>query len=156
MKKRLLIFILIIILLGLLSVFYPEEGLSFTKNNYEKEKCFVDRIIDGDTLVCNNETIRLLGIDTPEKGESYFQEAKDYLSFVDGKEIEILRDWDDLGKYKRKLRYVFYEDRLINIEIVEQGLAVAFMTEGLIYEDKLFRAEEVAKENCLGLWKAEC
>jgi micrococcal nuclease len=158
MKKRLLIFLIILILLFGLAYFYPylngEKEIFPVK--YEKEKCFVDRIIDGDTLVCNNETIRLLGIDTPEKGEKYFQEAKDYLSFVDKKEIEILRDWDDLGKYKRKLRYVFYGDRLINVEIVEQGLAIAFMTENLIYEDKIFSAEEIAKKNCLGLWEDGC
>ena len=73
-------------------------------------------------MVCDGETIRLLGIDTPEKGEEYYQEAKDYLLIVEGKDVNILRDWDDLGKYYRKLRYIFYENRLINVEIVEKGL----------------------------------
>ena len=159
MLKRVIIFFGIIVLLGLLSWFYPyltgEEEL-IKNQDYEMEKCFVGRVIDGDTLVCDNETIRLLGIDTPERGEEYYQEAKDFLRIVEGKEVEILRDWDDLGKYKRKLRYIFYEGRLINVEIVEQGLATAFMTDDLRYEEKFFQAEDYALENCLGFWKKGC
>ncbi len=66
--KRPLIFLFIVILLGILSIYYPkltgEED--WKAKDYEKEECFVNRVIDGDTLVCNNETIRLLGIDNKE------------------------------------------------------------------------------------------
>ena len=128
MLKKVIIFLLVVILLGILSVFYPyltgEKQINPVE--YEKERCFVNRIIDGDTLVCNNETIRLLGIDTPEKGEPFSVEATNYLSIVNNKEIEILRDWEDRGKYYRKLRYVFYEGRIINLELIEQGLARAY------------------------------
>jgi len=155
--KRLLIFVLIIFLLGLLSVYYPKMTNEFIKKvEYENEKCFVNRIIDGDTLVCNNETIRLLGIDTPERGEEYYQEAKDFLKQVEGKGVEILHDWDDLGKYKRKFRYVFYEGRFINIEIVQEGFGKAFMIENLKYEDKFINAENYAKNNCLKIWEKDC
>ncbi len=157
-NKRVLIFIIIIILLVVLSVFYPylTGEKTITPVEYERETCFVDRIIDGDTLVCDNETIRLLGIDTPEKGEKYYQEAKDFLKQVENENIEILRDWEDLGKYKRKLRYVFYENRLINIELLEQGLAKAFIIEDLKYKDKILKAEKFSKENCVGLWEDGC
>jgi len=62
--KRLLVFLIIIILLGVLSVYYPYLAGEVVKENikYEKESCFVNRVIDGNTLVCDNETIRLLGI----------------------------------------------------------------------------------------------
>ncbi len=153
--KRLLIFLGIILFLALLSVYYPylTGEAVFDSVVYEKEKCFVNRVIDGDTLVCDNKTIRLLGIDTPEKGEEYYQEAKDFLKQVENENIEILRDWEDFGKYKRKLRYVFYNGRLINIEILEQGLAKVFIIEDLKYKDKILKAEKFAKENCLGLWE---
>ena len=162
MIKRVLIFLGIILGLSLLSIFYPyltgEKTISSVE--YERETAFVTRVIDGDTLVYEikniSYTCRLLGIDTPERGEEYFEEAKDFLKVVEGKEVSILRDWDDKGKYYRKLRYIFYENRLINIEIVENGLAVAFMTEDLKYEDKLFRAEQFAQQGCVGLWKKEC
>ena len=74
--KRILVFIIIIILLGFLAYFYPKlTGESVINNNieYQKEECFVNRIIDGDTIVCNNRTIRLLGINTPEKKMPYYQ-----------------------------------------------------------------------------------
>ncbi len=158
MLKRVLIFIGIILGLSLLSIFYPylTGEAVFDSVAYEKEKCFVNRVIDGDTLVCDNETIRLLGIDTPEKGEEYYQEAKDFLKQFENENIEILRDWEDLGKYKRKLRYIFYKGRLINIEILEQGLAKAFIIEDLEYKDKILKAEKFAKENCIGLWEESC
>ena len=68
MLKRVLIFLGIILGLTLLSVFYSyltgEKAIKPVE--YEKESCFVNRVIDGDTLVCNNESIRLLGIDNKE------------------------------------------------------------------------------------------
>ncbi len=66
--KRFFVFVIILILLGVLSVYYPkltgEE--EWRVKDYEKEECFVERVIDGDTLVCDNEAIRLLGIDNKE------------------------------------------------------------------------------------------
>ena len=77
--KRLLIFILIIILLGLLAYFYPQveslatgKSISPTNTDYSKEPAFVNRVIDGDTIVVsgpeigNNTHIRLLGINNPK------------------------------------------------------------------------------------------
>jgi len=156
--KRLLVFTGIIFLLILVSICYPylTGEVSLIKEEYEREECFVNRIIDGDTLVCGNETIRLLGIDTPERGEFYYEEAKDFLKEIENQNVEVLRDWEDLGKYQRKLRYVFYENRLINVEILEYGLGICFILEGLKYDDKLIAAEKFAKENCVGLWGEDC
>tara|TARA_Y100000310_G_C20646052_1_gene796641 strand:+ start:1464 stop:1943 length:480 start_codon:yes stop_codon:yes gene_type:complete len=159
MKKRVLIFLFIVILLGVLSVFYPYLTGEKTINpvEYERETIFVERVIDGDTLVDSNGTVyRLLGIDTPERGEEFYQEAKEVLQEVENKQVEILRDWENRGKYGRKLRYIFYENRLINVEIVEKGLAISFIIEDLKYKDKIIRAENFAKENCLGIWEDGC
>ena len=151
MFKRLLIFGSILILLSLLSIYFPFEQ---TKD-YEKEPAILIRVIDGDTVETDVGIIRLLGIDTPERGEEGYQEAKDFLLQFENKSIELLRDFDDLGKYQRKLRYVFYEDRILNFEILEQGFARSFMFENLVYEDKLLDAEKYAIENKLGVWKLE-
>lgn len=77
--KRLLIFILIIILLGLLAYFYPQvqslatgKSISNINTNYQPESAFVNRVIDGDTIVVTGPTIgnqthiRLLGINNPK------------------------------------------------------------------------------------------
>ena len=94
----------------------------------------------------------LLGIDTPERGEELFEEAKEYLMLVEREEVEILRDWEDKGKYGRDLRYIFYNNRLINIELLERGLAVAFIFDKLKYEDKILIAEQFAQDKCVGVW----
>ena len=47
-----------------------------------KETVIASRIIDGDTIVVNNVSIRLLGMNTPERGEKYYQEAKNYLALL--------------------------------------------------------------------------
>ncbi|MEK6859400.1 MAG: hypothetical protein AABX54_01165 [Nanoarchaeota archaeon] len=62
--KRLVIFLLIIIVLGLLAYYYPYlTGKSVSNNiNYEREKAFVLRVIDGDTIETDLGTIRLLGV----------------------------------------------------------------------------------------------
>lgn len=156
--NRLLIFILVIILLGALSVYYPKltgESILDSKN-YEREQVFVTRIIDGDTFVYEIDNIsyncRLLGINTPEKKMPYYQEAKDFLMQIENKSVEILRDVEDDDKYNRKLRYVFYENKLLNVEILQEGLATSFMLEGLKYENKLRNAENYARNNEVKLW----
>jgi len=152
--KRLFVFIFIIILLGLLSVYYPQiTGEVVDVGDYEKEVVFVDEVIDGDTIELENgERVRLLGVNTPERGKFYYDEAKNFLKEIEGEEVEILRDAEDVDKYGRKLRYVFYEDRLLNVEILERGLGTNFMIEGLRYEDKLRSGENFAQENKIGLW----
>lgn len=65
--KRFLIFLLVIIFLSVLAVYYPHltgNSISNSNQEYEKESCSVNRVIDGDTLICDNKTIRLLGINT--------------------------------------------------------------------------------------------
>ena len=65
--KRLLVFLLVIILLGFLAYYYPKltgEAVINSNQEYQKEKCFVSRVIDGDTIICNNQSTRLLGINT--------------------------------------------------------------------------------------------
>jgi endonuclease YncB( thermonuclease family) len=159
MLKKAIIFFVIIISLGLLSVFYPyftgEKEINPVE--YEREQVFVTRVIDGDTLVyeINNisYTCRLLGINTPEKKMFYYQKAKDFLKQVENKTIQILRDKEDEDKYDRKLRYVFYKNNLLNAEILQEGLATSFMLKGLKYEDKFRNAENYAKNKEIRLWE---
>lgn len=169
--KRLLVFLLIIILLGLLSYYYPyltgEVVNNSSSGSYQRESAYVTRIVDGDTIHINlngnDETVRFLGINTPEKGKEYYKEAKDFLiKNIENNSVEILRDITDKDQYGRKLRYIFYDNRLINVEILENGLATSFMLDNLIYETKLKNAENFAKNNRIGLWErsssncAEC
>ncbi|MEK6936017.1 MAG: thermonuclease family protein [Nanoarchaeota archaeon] len=153
--KRVGVFILIIIILGITSFYYPYFVGDKIKVDYSSEKAYVVRIIDGDTIETSAGVIRFLGINTPEKGQNYSQEATDFLKQIEYQQVNLVRDFEDLDKYKRKLRYVVYNDRIFNIEIAEKGLGKAYMTNDLIYTDKIINAQIFAQENCLGLWKQE-
>lgn len=41
--------------------------------------CVAPRIVDGDTFVCNDERIRLWGVNSPERGKPGFTEAGEHL-----------------------------------------------------------------------------
>ena len=83
----------------------------------------VERVIDGDTFVMDGgERIRLLRIDTPERKEEGFQEAKDYMiARVEGKKVTLIRKGK--GYYKRTLAEVYVNGVNINDELLTNGLA---------------------------------
>ena len=152
----------IVLFLGIfagLNNYFTGNSIKESEIEYQKESIFVERVIDGDTFEGDNETIRLLGINTPERGKYYYDEAKNFLREIEGNDIEILRDFENKGKYGRKLRYVFDENRFLNIEILEKGLGTYFMIDDLKYEEKLKKAEKYARDNGVGLWEkssSEC
>jgi micrococcal nuclease len=85
----------------------------------------VVRILDGDTIeVLHNqrpERIRLSGIDCPEKGQAYGNNAKHAASSLAfGTEVTVQTHGKD--KYSRTLRDVFLLDGMnVNQELVKQG-----------------------------------
>ena len=119
----------------------------------EPQQAFVIRVIDGDTIETNQGTVRLLGINSPEKNKPYFKESKKFLSQIENKTIYLIKEGKDKGKYKRLLRYVIYNNRNLNIELVEQGLANTYMIDNLAYKYKLQRAQLNAQKQKLGIWK---
>jgi len=149
---RIIVFFLIIIVLAIFSFYYPNITTKAVED-YQKEETYVTRVIDGDTIETDIGTIRLLGINTPERGNYLYEEAKQYLMKIENQSIEVLRDFENKDKYDRKLRYVFFEGDILNIHLVEQGLAIAYMTDDLKYKEKLLRAEGYAKEKEIGLWE---
>lgn len=118
---------------------------------YERISVNVTRVIDGDTIDTDVGRVRLLGINTPEKKQPYYQEAKDYLSAYGGKMVEL----EDHGKdkYDRTLGYLFCNNELINSEILKHGLASLYVYEKDEYYSELKKAEQDARDNNLGLWK---
>jgi hypothetical protein len=88
----------------------------------------VSRVIDGDTLQLQNEDIvRLICIDTPEKGEPGADEATQYLeSLVLNKIVRLEKDVSEKDKYDRLLRYVYVDDVFVNKQLVKEGHAEVF------------------------------
>src|SRR3989344_3275188 len=147
---RLLIFLAIIILLIDLAYFYPK--LTGTgKAVYEIKTANMTRAIDGDTIETDIGTIRLLGINTPEKKQDYYEDAKEFLKQYEGKEVEI--EIHEKDKYNRTLGYVYFNNILLNKEILQEGLANLYVYDKDGYFSELEKSEKEAREQEKGLWK---
>lgn len=129
MNKRKYKIILGILVLILLAVNYSFMDGFLIKTFDEKENVFVERVIDGDTIVVNGTSFRLLGINTPERGEKYYSEAKIFLeNKILNKTISVEKKGKD--KYYRELAYVFYKNENVNLEIVRNGYANYYFPSG--------------------------
>lgn len=89
----------------------------------------VTNIVDGDTIdvaiVGRVERVRLIGIDTPERGEAGYSEATQALSKkINGRTVTLWQDVSDRDRYDRLLAYIGFGDRFINQEMVYEGYAV--------------------------------
>ena len=88
----------------------------------------VENIVDGDTLdvLLDSGTIRVRmhGIDTPERGQPFYKEAKDALTdLVSGEAVQL----QPIGQpsYDRMVARVYLGDLDVNAEQVKQGMAYA-------------------------------
>ncbi|MBS3086813.1 thermonuclease family protein [Candidatus Pacearchaeota archaeon] len=155
-KKRdaITLIFLVILFLVINYSFLDKKAESFLKG-YKTEDVFVDRVIDGDTIVTGNRSIRLLGINTPERGELYYNEAKSFLERrVLGKNVTLEFAGDRKDKYGRTLAYVFESDENINVEIVRNGFANYYFYSGRDkYSDDLLEVWKSCMNNKVNLCK---
>jgi endonuclease YncB( thermonuclease family) len=88
----------------------------------------VERVVDGDTIdVAGVGRIRVIGIDTPERGECGFENASAALSaLVLGERVTLVPGAvDDADRYGRLLRYVDLGAVDAGLSLIEDGWAIA-------------------------------
>ena len=92
----------------------------------------VAAVIDGDTVDVRSsegieERVRVIGIDTPERGECGFAAAADRLSrLVLNQAVTLVGGArDDRDRYDRLLRYLDVESADAGLELIKAGLAIA-------------------------------
>lgn len=126
------------------------------------------RVIDGDTAVfsvnhpvVHNETVRFLGIDTPETGQCYSDIATAYTSsFVMAEPLRLVCESDGpdyhLDIYGRALCYVYSADmtRSLNEELLRGGYAMGYFVFRFEFHDQYLAIESKAIQTGAGLWSS--
>jgi micrococcal nuclease len=109
----------------------------------------IDRIIDGDTVEVNGTSIRLLGMNTPERGELYYSEAKEFLEkLILNKTVMLESGKEEYDRYNRMLAYIFLNRENINLKLVEEGFANFYFPSGKdIHYNKFIEAWNICIEN---------
>jgi micrococcal nuclease len=130
-----------------------------TPTNELEGPFIVTKVIDGDTIeIDTQERIRLSGINSPETGECYYQEAKDRLTeLILNKNIYLERDYTNKDKYKRLLRYIHLNNQEINSLLTKEGFVKVYDkyasdTKKYI---QLKETEKTAIEKSLGVWSCK-
>ncbi|MDO8467354.1 MAG: thermonuclease family protein [Nanoarchaeota archaeon] len=127
-KEVLLLMLLIIIFVG---INYSWMDTWVVKELSYDRIVVIDRIVDGDTIKAGNESIRLLGINTPEKKEYMHDEAQNFLTnLVFNKTVSLKYGKDQKDIYGRTLAYISYNEIDVNKEMILNGYANAYFPSG--------------------------
>lgn len=123
----------------------------------------VEAVVDGDTIKVKGQSIRYIGVDTPETKHPQkpvecfgLEAAGKNKELVLGKKVYMEGDTLDRDRNGRPLRYVWLENGIfVNELLINDGYGKADINYGkLKYGDKFLRAEDEAKTRKLGLWGA--
>jgi micrococcal nuclease len=170
-------FLFLLIILFFLPVYISATSQDKT---YGNTTVTVLKIIDGDTLKIRykgkKESIRLIGIDTPEtrKNNKAYRDAKISGKDIDaiisqgkkatsyvkslvkkGDMIQIEFDIQTRDKYGRFLGYVYLKgEKMLNEEIVKAGYAnLMTIPPNVKYQERFLKAYRKARKNNKGLWR---
>jgi micrococcal nuclease len=127
----------------------------------------VERVVDGDTVVMDidsrRESVRLIGIDTPETVkpdspvECFGPEASAATKALlpEGTPVRLERDVEARDDYDRLLAYVYRatDGMFVNLELVRSGYATLLtFPPNVAHVDEFVDAAEAARTSGLGLW----
>ncbi len=113
------------------------------------------RVIDGDTFVLTGDRhVRLLCLDTPEKGEPYADQARAFAdSILRGQAVRIETEKNSDDKYGRTLAYIYLGSEFYNEMLLKAGLArIYFFAKNQRYAKVLLSAQNEARKAQRGIW----
>ena len=99
------------------------ENIEYVFADYDGQ---ITRVIDGDTLLIDQTTIRLSLVNSPERDERGYQEAKNFALTVCpiGVNAEFVEDtWQPKDKYGRSVGLVYCNDMMLNELLLTNGHA---------------------------------
>ncbi len=124
----------------------------------------LSRCVDGDTAIFSENgttfTVRFLGIDTPESTYKFDPWGKEASHFTCDKlenATTIVLEWDSGAETRtdgndRYLSWVWYDGRLLNLELVEEALTGSKGVGGLKYETIFYQAEFKTQDTDRRIW----
>ncbi|MEE9555147.1 MAG: thermonuclease family protein, partial [candidate division Zixibacteria bacterium] len=151
----------VMIILALIFLLFP---VTFEKNgskyDYKTTEprysvLTVMHVIDGDSFILSDSSrARLIGLDTPEKGQPIFKEAKLFAeSVLTGASIRLEYDLEPYDTYGRRLVYLFLDSISYNELVLQKGLASVYLfPQNRKHVDKLIEAQKMAREAKVGIW----
>lgn len=148
-KNRFVFLILLISLILNLYLFWQNKKIQ------EQNQIKVVGVIDGDTLALENKTrLRLRHVNAPEIENCGGEEAKNFLTnLVEGKKIIIKEPISD--QKGRMMALVYLNNDLINLKILEKGLA-RYHSDNTSQSETLKKASLEAKEKKIGIYSKKC
>lgn len=116
----------------------------------------VTHVVDGDTVdLADGTRIRLIGINTPELDQPYYDEATQFTrALLENKQVGLEFDADELDQYDRTLAYLWIGDELANYTIVRSGWANSLSIQPNVkYAVYIEQAQEKAAAEGAGIWQ---
>ena len=120
------------------------------------------KVVDADTIIVNNEKIRLYGIDAPETEQYCYiekeawpcgKEATEYLKSL-LKDVSLPSMHCKISskdRYGRSIGVCYIDDRNINRNLVASGWALAYRQ----YSKTYIHVEKLASKKKIGIWQGE-
>jgi len=112
-------------------------------------------VIDGDTVELEGVgRVRLIGVDTPERGEECFEEATDYLrGRIGDQTVRYRYQQERTDRYDRQLLDLFKDGELVNLDIAQAGWGEELtIAPNDRYADRIAQAEADARAAPRGRW----
>jgi endonuclease YncB( thermonuclease family) len=118
----------------------------------------VTRIFDGRTIAVEidgvERTVRYIGLDIPEYSNFYYELAIEAnRQWIHGQEVLLESDRIETDSEGRLLCYVWFDDAMINLNLIASGLARASVADANNrYADYFHDLEEQARSRNIGIW----
>jgi micrococcal nuclease len=137
-------------------------GSYFYFSGQQAAEVYIARVIDGDTVKTGaGDSIRLLGVDTPEinwennqQSEFYAEEAREFtLKHLNKQNVLLEYDQEREDQYGRILAYIYQDGQNFNQMLLEAGYASLMIVEpNDKFEAEFKNAVSEAREARKGIW----
>lgn len=119
-----------------------------------EQRSLVLQVLDGDTFQLEDgRQVRCLGIDAPEKGDAFAEEATQTLNrLVGGKRVRLELGQPERERDGRLLAYVFVDQSMVNTQLLRLGTAYVRRPVARKYRLAFAQAQEQARAAGVGIW----